>query len=342
MLDAVFQALQEGKLSLSEHSDEDGLAEEGTSPGLSVEIFPPCEESHKRNESGASRPPGQHTAGRLQPHKESNAEGCRRAFDSGDSSSKTGPQWTSDAHSQAAGPYAGLMSKRSSHSTSVVSTRSSEKGPLMGARGVFAKTQHAAKDPVCIHWKTKGWCRYNDQCKFDHPLALRGVEAVPMSGFHSMASPISASSSGLPSSSYPFGVPQQHHQPQQQQTPQMLSMQHQQHQQQQSQMQHQQPQQHMQQQQQLHLPQQTVPQQQQQPQLYSSPSTMPMSQNPSPMQPQQQQQPQQQPQQQQQGYQMQFQAGSSPMSMPIVIAGMTPDGTLLGGFSCQQGMVPHC
>uniref|UniRef100_A0A7S1Q3G5 C3H1-type domain-containing protein n=1 Tax=Alexandrium catenella TaxID=2925 RepID=A0A7S1Q3G5_ALECA len=28
---------------------------------------------------------------------------------------------------------------------------------------------------VCCHWKNKGWCRYQDNCKFLHPLHKRGV-----------------------------------------------------------------------------------------------------------------------------------------------------------------------
>lgn len=28
---------------------------------------------------------------------------------------------------------------------------------------------------VCCHWKNKGWCRYQDTCKFQHPEHKRGV-----------------------------------------------------------------------------------------------------------------------------------------------------------------------
>jgi hypothetical protein len=28
---------------------------------------------------------------------------------------------------------------------------------------------------VCRHWKTKGWCRYESQCKFLHPEHKRGI-----------------------------------------------------------------------------------------------------------------------------------------------------------------------
>jgi len=30
-------------------------------------------------------------------------------------------------------------------------------------------------DMVCCHWKNKGWCRYQDSCKFQHPEHKRGV-----------------------------------------------------------------------------------------------------------------------------------------------------------------------
>lgn len=38
--------------------------------------------------------------------------------------------------------------------------------------------QENIKDPVCIHWKTKGWCRYENNCKFEHSVAQCGVEAA--------------------------------------------------------------------------------------------------------------------------------------------------------------------
>jgi len=28
---------------------------------------------------------------------------------------------------------------------------------------------------VCRHWKSKGWCRYESQCKFSHPAGKRGI-----------------------------------------------------------------------------------------------------------------------------------------------------------------------
>merc|ERR1712050_321115 len=30
---------------------------------------------------------------------------------------------------------------------------------------------------VCRHWRSKGWCRYESQCKFSHPENKRGVNA---------------------------------------------------------------------------------------------------------------------------------------------------------------------
>lgn len=31
---------------------------------------------------------------------------------------------------------------------------------------------------VCCHWKNKGWCRYQDQCKFAHPEHKRGAGMI--------------------------------------------------------------------------------------------------------------------------------------------------------------------
>jgi len=28
---------------------------------------------------------------------------------------------------------------------------------------------------VCCHWKNKGWCRYQDTCKFQHPPHKQGA-----------------------------------------------------------------------------------------------------------------------------------------------------------------------
>jgi hypothetical protein len=33
---------------------------------------------------------------------------------------------------------------------------------------------------VCRHWKAKGWCRYDSQCKFQHPEHKRGIGATDM------------------------------------------------------------------------------------------------------------------------------------------------------------------
>jgi len=36
---------------------------------------------------------------------------------------------------------------------------------------------------VCCHWKNKGWCKYQSQCKFQHPAHKRGVGAqMPILG----------------------------------------------------------------------------------------------------------------------------------------------------------------
>lgn len=33
--------------------------------------------------------------------------------------------------------------------------------------------------PVCRHWKSKGWCRLSESCKFMHPENKRGTGALP-------------------------------------------------------------------------------------------------------------------------------------------------------------------
>jgi hypothetical protein len=38
-----------------------------------------------------------------------------------------------------------------------------------------APTSLGSKGVVCCHWKNKGWCRYEDLCKFAHPEHKRGV-----------------------------------------------------------------------------------------------------------------------------------------------------------------------
>lgn len=46
---------------------------------------------------------------------------------------------------------------------------------------------------VCCHWKNKGWCRYQDNCKFLHPLHKRGVG--PVGAKSSRSTPMSKVSS---------------------------------------------------------------------------------------------------------------------------------------------------
>jgi hypothetical protein len=37
---------------------------------------------------------------------------------------------------------------------------------------------------VCRHWKSKGWCRLESKCKFQHPENKRGVAAAPKGNGH--------------------------------------------------------------------------------------------------------------------------------------------------------------
>jgi len=47
------------------------------------------------------------------------------------------------------------------------------------SKGASAKSSISkgvgGKGMVCCHWKNKGWCRYQDQCKFAHPEHKRGI-----------------------------------------------------------------------------------------------------------------------------------------------------------------------
>jgi hypothetical protein len=40
----------------------------------------------------------------------------------------------------------------------------------------------ASSQMVCRHWKSKGWCRYESQCKFSHPEDKRGICAKVENG----------------------------------------------------------------------------------------------------------------------------------------------------------------
>merc|ERR1712228_604643 len=80
-----------------------------------------------------------------------------------------------------------------------------------GADSIEAKSQHeemTAPTPpsaeqtsdiekctmVCRHWKSKGWCRLEENCKFLHPECKKGVSA-PKGG--SKGSALSGSMSGV-------------------------------------------------------------------------------------------------------------------------------------------------
>lgn len=40
---------------------------------------------------------------------------------------------------------------------------------------VAASPPSRLSDKVCCHWKNKGWCKYQECCKFQHPAHKRGV-----------------------------------------------------------------------------------------------------------------------------------------------------------------------
>jgi len=75
------------------------------------------------------------------------------------------------------GAFASLLSGPSS------SPSTSEKSDVAVAVKQEAD-QSSEQDPeksvmVCRHWKTKGWCRLEANCKFQHPEHKRGVSGVP-------------------------------------------------------------------------------------------------------------------------------------------------------------------
>ncbi|CAK0800757.1 unnamed protein product [Prorocentrum cordatum] len=44
-----------------------------------------------------------------------------------------------------------------------------------GATGAGARPAGEKSGMVCCHWKNKGWCRYQDTCKFQHPPHKQGA-----------------------------------------------------------------------------------------------------------------------------------------------------------------------
>eukprot|EP00405_Crypthecodinium_cohnii_P021605 CAMPEP_0206469888 /NCGR_PEP_ID=MMETSP0324_2-20121206/30573_1 /ASSEMBLY_ACC=CAM_ASM_000836 /TAXON_ID=2866 /ORGANISM="Crypthecodinium cohnii, Strain Seligo" /LENGTH=403 /DNA_ID=CAMNT_0053943783 /DNA_START=131 /DNA_END=1338 /DNA_ORIENTATION=- len=56
---------------------------------------------------------------------------------------------------------------------------------------------------VCCHWKNKGWCRYQEQCKFAHPDHKRGVGPTRRS-YASSSAAASVAASAAPTSPSPL------------------------------------------------------------------------------------------------------------------------------------------
>jgi hypothetical protein len=63
--------------------------------------------------------------------------------------------------------------------SSLFSGPSSEgEGPEAAERGSDVSSDVEKSVMVCRHWRSKGWCRLEDKCKFLHPEHKRGVGAV--------------------------------------------------------------------------------------------------------------------------------------------------------------------
>jgi hypothetical protein len=58
-------------------------------------------------------------------------------------------------------------------------SRKSESDPVcaMSDRESDSPLELEKSQMVCRHWKSKGWCRYETQCKFSHPENKRGISA---------------------------------------------------------------------------------------------------------------------------------------------------------------------
>merc|ERR1712139_363673 len=59
---------------------------------------------------------------------------------------------------------------------------------------------------VCRHWKTKGWCRLESNCKFLHPEHKRGIAAPKACGTGS-TNDGDMSKAACPGMSTTFGLP---------------------------------------------------------------------------------------------------------------------------------------
>lgn len=60
-------------------------------------------------------------------------------------------------------------------------------------RSPVAETSPGSSPLVCCHWKNKGFCRYTDSCKFQHPPHKRGIGLQPAAGSsHTAGAPASA------------------------------------------------------------------------------------------------------------------------------------------------------
>jgi len=83
-------------------------------------------------------------------------------------------------------PLAGLADPRELREGSNVQVQDRSHSPRRHSEAPSEAENDADDDdeedkstPVCRHWKSKGWCRLSESCKFLHPEQRRGTGALP-------------------------------------------------------------------------------------------------------------------------------------------------------------------
>merc|ERR1719401_342523 len=84
-----------------------------------------------------------------------------------------GAQTVSHPVDKYTGRSVGQLSRQKLHATTPGDLAA---GPASSQRG--GDDSSGKSHMVCRHWKTKGWCKYQTNCKFMHPEHKRGVTPV--------------------------------------------------------------------------------------------------------------------------------------------------------------------
>lgn len=61
--------------------------------------------------------------------------------------------------------------------------------PALGGANEVCRSMTQVTSKVCCHWRRKGWCRYEDSCKFSHVADARGIGRLKSSSKASVGSP---------------------------------------------------------------------------------------------------------------------------------------------------------